>query len=126
MTPPTELEELQWEHSSSDPHRHRFLLHAPADLWVFVHHFPASPLLPAFCQLGEVLTRVRRAWPELGPLLGAPAIKFKAPIRPDTRLELNLVRVDGGQRIKFTIAAAAEVYASGTLMFGLRPSRGPA
>jgi 3-hydroxymyristoyl/3-hydroxydecanoyl-(acyl carrier protein) dehydratase len=126
MATPTKLAELSHERlAAADAHadveQHRFVLAVPAALTVLEGHFPGSPILPAFAELAEVVTRIHRAWPDLGPWQGAPTVKFQAPIRPGFVLELRLHRAQGAGQVRFTITAAGTPCASGTLTFACDP-----
>lgn len=113
------LTQVGHEHRRSEAgDEHVYALAVPADLPLFADHFAGSPLLPAFCQLGEVVTRIHEAWADLGPWQGAASIKFKAPIRPGSAVELLLRRKSGQSAVKFTIATGDTVFAEGVLKFG--------
>jgi 3-hydroxymyristoyl/3-hydroxydecanoyl-(acyl carrier protein) dehydratase len=123
MAGPVKLAELGHERLAvTDEEQHRFVLAVPANLSVLEGHFPGSPILPAYAELAEVIERIHRVWPELGPWQGAPTVKFQAPIRPDTELELRLHRAPGAGQVRFTITAAGTPCASGTLAFALAPA----
>lgn len=122
------LDELV-EHSherldGGDGEEHRFVLMVPADLPVLAGHFPGSPIVPAFVELREVVGRVGRVWPELGPYQGATALKFQAPIRPGAELELRLRRAPGSDRVRFTLTITTGTSTTGTSTTGTQCAMG--
>ena len=86
----------------------------------FDGHFPEFKLLPAVAQF-EVITRFSRKY--LGSQRYIPnikRIKFSAPIRPDSKIRLDLTRNDTKGTISFNMADAddaAHVYSSGSFNF---------
>lgn len=86
----------------------------------FDGHFPEYKLLPAVAQF-EIVTRYSRKF--FGTQRYVPnikRIKFSAPIRPDTKVHIELKYNAAKQTVSFTIADAAKlekVYSSGT--FGI-------
>lgn len=114
----TGLVELNHDHvPDAGCDEHEFVLAVPTNLPVFADHFAASPILPAYIQVSEVVARARRAWPDLGTWAGASAMKFQAPIRPGTSLVLRLRRCADRHRVEFWISAADTPCARGTLAF---------
>lgn len=83
----------------------------------FDGHFPEFKLLPAVAQF-EVITRFAKKY--FGTQRFVPAIrriKFSAPIRPDTKIKLDLVHNSEKQSISFTMADAeveGKTYSSGS------------
>lgn len=83
----------------------------------FDGHFPEYKLLPAVAQF-EVVTRYARKY--FGTQRYVPnikRIKFSAPIRPDTKVHIDLSRNTAKQTVSFTIADATnleKVYSTGT------------
>jgi hypothetical protein len=71
----------------------------PLDHPAFAGHFPGQPLLPGALLLSEVLEAVRGV-PALAARLGAQptlaAAKFLAPVRPGSRLRIDLLPETGG------------------------------
>jgi len=100
-----------------------FVLHAPQDMPLFADHFEGSPLLPAFSQMGELVTRAHRVWPDLGPWEGASNIKFKAPIRPGSQVHMRLTRLRS-DTVKFSMLVQDTVCATGSLAFGCDDAKG--
>lgn len=83
----------------------------------FDGHFPEYKLLPAVAQF-EVVTRFSRKY--FGTQRFVPSIKrikFSAPIRPDTKIHLDLTRNVAKGTITFNMQDAnveGKVYSSGT------------
>ena len=89
----------------------------PASSDFFDGHFPEYKLLPAVAQF-EVVTRFSRKY--FGTQRWVPSIKrikFSAPIRPDTKIHLELTYKTEKQRVTFNLSDAnveGKVYSSGT------------
>lgn len=83
----------------------------------FDGHFPEYKLLPAVAQF-EVVTRFSRKY--FGTQRFVPSIKrikFSAPIRPDTKIHLDLTRNVAKGTVTFNMQDAnveGKVYSSGT------------
>ena len=89
----------------------------PASSDFFDGHFPEYKLLPAVAQF-EVVTRFSRNY--FGTQRWVPSIKrikFSAPIRPDTKIHLELTYKAEKQSVTFNLSDAnveGKVYSSGT------------
>lgn len=89
----------------------------PASSDFFDGHFPEYKLLPAVAQF-EVVTRFSRKY--FGTQRWVPSIKrikFSAPIRPDTKIHLELTYKAEKQSVTFNLSDAnveEKVYSSGT------------
>lgn len=89
----------------------------PASSDFFDGHFPEYKLLPAVAQF-EVVTRFSRKY--FGTQRCVPSIKrikFSAPIRPDTKIHLELTYKAEKQSVTFNLSDAnveGKVYSSGT------------
>ena len=89
----------------------------PASSYFFDGHFPEYKLLPAVAQF-EVVTRFSRKY--FGTQRWVPSIKrikFSAPIRPDTKIHLELTYKAEKQSVTFNLSDAnveGKVYSSGT------------
>ena len=89
----------------------------PASSDFFDGHFPEYKLLPAVAQF-EVVTRFSRKY--FGTQRWVPSIKrikFSAPIRPDTKIHLELTYKAEKQSVTFNLSDAnveGRVYSSGT------------
>ena len=89
----------------------------PASSDFFDGHFPEYKLLPAVAQF-EVVTRFSRKY--FGTQRWDPSIKrikFSAPIRPDTKIHLELTYKAEKQSVTFNLSDAnveGKVYSSGT------------
>lgn len=92
-----------------------FVIPAASDF--FDGHFPEYKLLPAVAQF-EVITRYSRKY--LGTQRYVPnikRIKFVAPIRPDTKIHLDLAYNSAKGSVSFTMADAdveGKVYSTGS------------
>ena len=92
-----------------------FVIPATSDF--FDGHFPEYKLLPAVAQF-EVITRFSRKY--FGTQRYVPnikRIKFSAPIRPDTKIHLELTYKKDKGSVSFNMADAnveGKVYSSGT------------
>lgn len=92
-----------------------FVIPATSDF--FDGHFPEYKLLPAVAQF-EVVTRFSRKY--FGTQRWVPSIKrikFSAPIRPDTKIHLELTYKAEKQSVTFNLSDAnveGKVYSSGT------------
>lgn len=92
-----------------------FIIPASSDF--FDGHFPEYKLLPAVAQF-EVVTRFSRKY--FGTQRWVPSIKrikFSAPIRPDTKIHLELTYKAEKQSVTFNLSDAnveGKVYSSGT------------
>ena len=92
-----------------------FIIPASSDF--FDGHFPEYKLLPAVAQF-EVVTRFSRKY--FGTQRWIPSIKrikFSAPIRPDTKIHLELTYKAEKQSVTFNLSDAnveGKVYSSGT------------
>lgn len=89
----------------------------PASSDFFDGHFPEYKLLPAVAQF-EVVTRFSRKY--FGTQRWVPSIKrikFSAPIRPDTKIHLELTYKAEKQSVTFNLSDAnveGKIYSSGT------------
>ena len=89
----------------------------PASSDFFDGHFPEYKLLPAVAQF-EVVTRFSRKY--FGTqrwVQSIKRIKFSAPIRPDTKIHLELTYKAEKQSVTFNLSDAnveGKVYSSGT------------
>lgn len=83
----------------------------------FDGHFPEYKLLPAVAQF-EVVTRFSRKYFKTQRYVPSiKRIKFSAPIRPETKVRLNLSRNTAKGTVTFEISDAnveGKVYSSGT------------
>lgn len=89
----------------------------PASSDFFDGHFPEYKLLPAVAQF-EIVTRFSRKY--FATQRWVPSIKrikFSAPIRPDTKIHLELTYKAEKQSVTFNLSDAnveGKVYSSGT------------
>lgn len=91
---------------------------ASKDLDYFQGHFPGLPILPGVVQVDWA---IRFAQEHLGVpadrFVALKALKFSAPVGPDTRLALQLHWLPEKGRLEFTYASGDRKYASGQAVF---------
>ena len=84
----------------------------PAEQAAFAGHFPGAPVLPGALLLDEILRRLPlRAAAPTAPLQLASA-KFRRPVLPGTRLQLEYATTESG-RIRFEVRDATGPVADG-------------
>jgi len=92
----------------------------PASSDFFDGHFPEYKLLPAVAQF-EVITRFsRKYFSSQRYVPNIKRIKFSAPIRPDTKIHLELSKNVTKGTISFTMSDAAvegKTYSSGSFAY---------
>jgi 3-hydroxymyristoyl/3-hydroxydecanoyl-(acyl carrier protein) dehydratase len=99
--------------------RATYRLRVPASLVHFRDHFPSYPLLPGVVQLDWAVRLARLSFGGLEESRGFDNFKCRAPISPDTELELVLTHDAARHRVKFEYTDAARgVVSSGTMFFG--------
>ena len=89
--------------------------HVPLDCAWFAGHFPGDPILPGIAQLRLAISSGRVLLGHARQPTAIKQLKFKAPIRPDQILALNLQRLDGGATVLFSLRSASGEHASGRL-----------
>lgn len=88
----------------------------PPDAPCFQGHFPTDPVAPAAWLLSDViLARVEFHWPDLGPLLAVPRVKFLAAVRPGDVLRVELRRT--AESVRFHIVRGDSDVSRGSLQF---------
>lgn len=117
-----ELERL-FAHKSQEaasPTRLSTDIFVPEDYPFFQGHFPGEPVLPGVAQLSEfVLPAIASAWGELQTLEEVPVLKYKRPIKPGTRLALEVRREPGSTSVNFELYEDGEVATLGQLCFAV-------
>jgi len=92
----------------------------PEDSPFFQGHFPGQPVLPGVAQLSEfVLPAIAKAWAELSTLDHVPLLKYKRPIKPGTRLALEVRRDPGSPSVSFELYEDGELATLGQLRFAV-------
>lgn len=99
--------------------RATYRLRVAASLVHFRDHFPRYPILPGVVQLDWAVRFARRAFGGLDESCAFDNFKCRAPVGPDTELELALRHDPARQRVSFEYSDAKRgVVCSGTLRFG--------
>ena len=100
-------------------------LHLPASLAYFPDHFPDLSLLPGVVQIDWAM-RLAAVHHGVQPshFAGMRALKFTAPVTPDTTLSLELRLLPENatagrkeRRVEFAYVSAQKKYSSGQLLF---------
>ena len=84
----------------------------PADHPSLAGHFPGNPVVPGVVILEEVVLAVS-AWREDFRVVGAPSVKFIAPLRPERTFTINLSGDE--RRVRFECIRQKTVFARGEL-----------
>ena len=97
------------------------LLYVRPDLAFFRGHFPGLPILPGVVQVDWALCLASRYFQlPLSDFCGLKALKFSAPVQPDTRLKLALHWKPDMRRLDFTYVDGDRKVSSGQAVFGLK------
>jgi predicted hotdog family 3-hydroxylacyl-ACP dehydratase/3-hydroxymyristoyl/3-hydroxydecanoyl-(acyl carrier protein) dehydratase len=91
----------------------------PRDLSFFAGHFPDHPVLPGFVQLHWVAELARDHLGIDGPWTGIDALKFRTPLLPDDRFDLE---IRAGAELRFALRRDDEVLSEGRLRRGAPPA----
>jgi 3-hydroxymyristoyl/3-hydroxydecanoyl-(acyl carrier protein) dehydratase len=91
--------------------------HVPSDFAWFEGHFPGEPILPGIAQVRMAISSGRVLLGHAGQPRAIYQLKFKAPIRPDHILVLNLQRLDDRATVLFSYRSASGEHASGRLAY---------
>lgn len=102
------------QHSAEALHQ---AFHVPSDFAWFDGHFPGHPILPGIAQLRLAIKCGRTLLGHSGQPRAIYQLKFKAPIRPDHVVALNLQRLDGGGTVLFSYRSASGEHSSGRLAY---------
>jgi 3-hydroxymyristoyl/3-hydroxydecanoyl-(acyl carrier protein) dehydratase len=79
-------------------------------------HFPGNPVIPGVVILEEVLETIRQSEPVMISLLGAPSVKFHAPLRPEEEMTIRLEPYQPQGR-KFICTTGTKLIASGLFTY---------
>ena len=100
----------------------RYRLRVPASLQHFRDHFPRYPILPGVVQLDWAVRLARRSFAGLELSFAFDNFKCRAPIAPDTELELVLQHNAKRRSVSFEYTDRARgAVCSGTVLFGPPP-----
>lgn len=104
-------------HRSADPHVVVLDLRVVSTLAFFRGHFPGFPILPGVVQVNWALHFAKEY---LGVLparfTGMKALKFTAPVLPDSAMTLELRLKSDMQRLEFAFFNADKKYSSGQII----------
>ncbi len=95
----------------------RLRLHLPADMPLFVGHFPSHPILPGVLQIHWAIRLGESRLPVSGTFRSLLNIKFQKPILPDSAVELTLAWNGGRNQLSFAYASPEGTYSSGKVEF---------
>jgi acyl-CoA synthetase (AMP-forming)/AMP-acid ligase II len=111
------LREFALSQLAADDTPVQFTHEVPADHPAFAGHFPGQPLLPGALLVSEVMEAMRRVpamAARLGPQPTLAAVKFLAPVRPGSRIDIALHPETGAARgVRFEVRCGHVVAASG-------------
>jgi len=99
-------------HSAEAVHR---VLHVPADLAWFKGHFPTEPILAGIVQVRWAVEAARTLTGSAAGPASIQQLKFKAPIRPESIVDLTLACLDGA--VTFAFRSAVGECSSGRLQY---------
>lgn len=95
----------------------RLRLRLPADMPLFVGHFPGHPILPGVLQIHWAIRLGESRLPVAGTFRGLVNIKFQKPILPDAPVELTLHWDAGRRQLLFAYTSPEGAYSSGKVEF---------
>ncbi|UCE64439.1 MAG: hypothetical protein JSU59_04660 [Nitrospirota bacterium] len=79
-------------------------------------HFPGDPVVPGVVILEKVLETICQVEPMMITLLGAPSVKFHAPLRPEEEMNIQLEPYQPQGR-KFVCTTGTRLIASGLFTY---------
>jgi 3-hydroxymyristoyl/3-hydroxydecanoyl-(acyl carrier protein) dehydratase len=86
---------------------------APDTHW-FTGHFPDEPVLPGVVQVDWALHYAEEIGFSPASFVGFSRVKFKAVVRPETELELN-IRCSGDKSYRFSFSSGSTLYSEGAV-----------
>lgn len=92
-------------------------LYLPATLIYFQGHFPDFPLLPGIAQVHWVMEFVRSLGID-GCVSSIERLKFVRPIRPESKLSLELKALNSQARVDFRFSDDGGNYSQGRIILG--------
>lgn len=96
----------------------RVILDVPPHLAWFAGHFPAEPILPGAVQTGWAVALAQEHFGFDAEPTALDRIKFLRPVRPGSRLELELGREQGRpNRVSWRFSENGNPVSSGTMDF---------
>lgn len=100
------------------------LLHVSPDLAYFRGHFPGLPILPGVVQVDWAIKLASQSFTlPLSDFRDLKALKFSAPVQPDTQLKLTLRWNPETGRLDFTYANGERRVGSGQAVFGVKDTQ---
>ena len=77
-------------------------------------HFPGNPLVPGVVLLSHVIDTTERLYEGKVKVIGMPAVKFLAPVRPEKEVVLSLLPV-APDSLRFECRTEASLVATGSI-----------
>ncbi|MDG1462053.1 MAG: hydroxymyristoyl-ACP dehydratase [Gammaproteobacteria bacterium] len=91
-----------------------FKLFIDPDIHWFVGHFPDEPILPGVVQVDWALHYAKEIGFSAASFAGFSRVKFKAVVRPEVELDLN-IRRSSDNTYRFSFSSGAVLYSQGAV-----------